>query len=71
MKNQIKLLLVAFTISLGVFACKGSVNTAEIGTTPPEDSVKTEGIDVKDSHTDTASSHLDTTKVAPVDTTKK
>jgi hypothetical protein len=70
MKNQFKLLLVAATISLGIFACKGSVNTGDAGTTP-QDSIKT-GYDV---NVDTVGKHtnivVDTTKMNAPDTAKK
>lgn len=70
MKNQIKLLLAALAISMGIFACKGSVNSGDAGTTP-QDSIKT-GRDV---NVDTVGSHtnivVDTTKMNAPDTTKK
>lgn len=70
MKNQFKLLLVAVTIGTGVFACKGSVNSGDAGTTPQE-TIKTG----KDVNVDTTGSQtdivVDTTKMNPPDTTKK
>jgi hypothetical protein len=69
MKNQIKLLLVALSISTGIFACKGSVNSGDAGTTP-QDSIKT-GWDV---NVDTVGKNtnlvVDTTKMNDT-TTKK
>lgn len=65
MKNQIKLLLVAFTISLGVFACKGTVDRGDAGTIAPhaDDSIKSSS----DKHIDTINTSTnpagDTTKV--------
>lgn len=53
MKNQIKLLLVVLTISIGVFACKGSIDSGDAGTARPMDSVKTRS-DLKDMHQDTS-----------------
>lgn len=71
MKNQFKLLLVTFTIGMGVFACKGSVNSGDAGTTPPQDSITTG----KDMNVDTTNSQtdivVDTTKMNPPDTNKK
>jgi hypothetical protein len=63
MKNQFRLLLVALTISMGVFACKDSVNSGDAGTTPPgNDTIRT----TRDMYVDTAGSNTDIV----VDTTK-
>jgi|GEM_PF-7129258 len=70
MKNQVKLLLVALTISAGMFACKGSVNSGDAGTTP-QDSIKTgyeSNVDTVGSQTNIVT---DTTKMNPPDTTQK
>ena len=40
MKNQFKLLLIVSAISIGSWACNGSVNSGNAGTTPQE-SIKT------------------------------
>jgi hypothetical protein len=64
MKNQIKLSLVVLTIGMGVFACKGTVNRGDAGTTPPaaNDSIKSSS----DKHIDT----INTSSKSPGDTAK-
>jgi hypothetical protein len=66
MKNQIKLLLVGLAISMGVFACKGSIDSGDAGTARPMDSLKT-GSDQHDMHQDTSGDRTH----GIVDTTKK
>lgn len=69
MKNQFKVLLIVSAISIGSWACKGSVNSGNAGTTP-QDSIKT-GRDVNVDTVGSKTNIVTDTSYKPSDTIRR